>query len=63
MISTITSPSLNWPTIALPNGILRRRAISFANCGFELPANTIMLPYDTLSPWGLSTSSAEKASA
>ena len=41
-ISTITSPSLKRPTLALPSGMLRRATISSASGRFALPENTIM---------------------
>ena len=44
MTSTITSPSLKRPTIALPNGIARCETISSANARFALPVKTIIPP-------------------
>src|SRR6185312_5488780 len=48
--SIATSPSLNLLTWALPSGRVRRAAILCTSCGLAFPANTIILPADTVPP-------------
>ena len=48
LISTLTSPSLNRPTLARPTGKCRWRAMSCANAGLALPLNSARVSASTI---------------